>query len=102
MLIAELAVQESFPEVRAVARAATQYKKEDSWPDLVKQAQQAKLSRPAVGISAADNYGADTVLFVKLWRGLALGKDEFLDIFVQSKYTRAKARRPSCMRLERP
>ena len=87
MLIAELAVQDSFLDVRAVARAANQYKEGDSWPDLEKRAQRAKLSRPAVGISAADNYGADTVLFVKLWRGLALGEDDFLDIVAQSKYT---------------
>ncbi len=85
MLIAELAVQDSFPDVRAVARAANQYKEGDSWPDLQKRAQRAKLSRPAVGISAADNYGADTVLFVKLWRRLALGKDDFLDILVQTQ-----------------
>ena len=94
MLIAKLAVQDSFPDVRAVARAANQSKEGDSWPDLEKRAQRAKLSRPAVGISAADNYGADTVLFVKLWRGLALGKEDFLDILLQSKYTRGETMRP--------
>ena len=88
MLIAELAVQESFRDVRAVARAASQYKEGDSWPDLEKRAQRARLSRPAVGISAADNYGADALLFLKLWKALALGEDDFLDIFIQSKYTR--------------
>ena len=74
--------------MRAVARAASQYKEGDSWPDLEKRAQRARLSRPAVGVSAADNYGADTLLFLKLRRASALGKDDFLDIFVQSKYTR--------------
>ena len=88
MLIAELAAQGSFPDVRAVAHAASLYKEGDSWPDLEKRAQQAGLSRPAVGISAADNYGADTVLFLKLWSALGLGEDDFLDIIVQSKYTR--------------
>ena len=83
-------MQGSFPDVRAVARAANQYKEGDSWPDLEKRAQRAKLSRPAVGISAAGNYGTDTVLFVKLWRRPALGKDDFLDILVQSKYSRGK------------
>ena len=85
-----LAVQDSFPDVRAVAHAAIQYKEGDSWPDLEMRATRAKLSGPAVAISAANNYGVDTVLFVKLWRGLALGSDDFLDILVQSKYTRGK------------
>ena len=88
MLIAELAVQDFFPDVRAVAHAANLYREGDSRPDLEKRAQQAGLSRPAVGISAANNYGADSLLFVKLRRGLPLGEDDFLDIFVQSKYTR--------------
>ena len=87
MLIAELAVQESFPGVRDLARAAIQYKDGDSWRELEQQAQLANLTRPSLGVSAADNFGIDTLLFLKLWRRVELSED-FLDLFVQSKYSR--------------
>ncbi|BDA41861.1 hypothetical protein COCOBI_02-6560 [Coccomyxa sp. Obi] len=79
-----------FTDVRAVARAALDFKEGDSWPDLEERAQCANLSRPAVGISAANNYGTDTVLFVKLRRRGLWEEEKYLDILVQSKYTRGE------------
>ena len=86
MLIAELPVQAYFPNVRAVAHAANLYKEGDSQPDLTHRAKQVGLSGASVGVIAADNFGTDSLLFLKLKSALAL-EDKFLDLFLQSKYT---------------
>lgn len=83
-------MQEAYRKVRKFAHAALDYKHGESWADLEQRATDAGLSKPAVGVTAASNYGVDTILFVKVRSQTFFGETscaEPLDILIQSKYT---------------